>query len=468
MTQKLLDTYRAMLRTAGFVADEQGYVSYPNGNERTPAMVKIEGSPKRLVLPTREHLTNPDWADRVAFHPLSENILRGESEVLAYLRHAMNLRINLVFGLLAYQLLEVATSTAQHSKLNPDQSYFLSKVKDADEKTLHVFEKLLEAMPNNQTQRSLVSIYLKRSGQVGGRRYARVGVVRFPLYEELKTSTQECYGVKMRVKDRDALVALIEYMIPNVDQSEAYYRGSDSSVAPFTDALMKAVMSVAGPLNDLVELFRNQLDEPDSLLFESSWVETFENLGVLQNDIRSIPMQVGNEGGHSNPAPPQAAAAVAPSVQGVAAAPAQAPAAARPFQQPTAAPSPTGHNPQAPVYGQAAPAYQPPPAAAPTGPVNTGRGLDFNSVIASNPALQMATAGYGMPAMGMGMAGPRTPRWAMGGMGMAPMQAPMYGQQQPMMGGMGGGFAQQQPNFGFNPGFNQGGGFGGGGGFGRI
>lgn len=412
---KLLDLYKSILATANMTTTADGFISMQLGDASKPATLKG----KRLVLPSPEHLANPNWKDRVAFHPMSENILRGESDVLGFFRQALNIRLNYTFGALAYELLTIATSPGMHAKLTPDQSEFLSRVKNADEKTLAVLLKLMDAMPANQTQKQFVSIYLKRAGMVGGKRYSRVGVVSFPLYQDLKKSTTEVYGVKMRVKDRESLMALLEYMVPDIGEAEQHMRGSDSPVAPYLDALMKSVLVVASPLNDLIELFKNQLDKPETLAFADEWVETFENLGVMVNEVRSVPMLAGNEGttakGDSTAQPIDVAPAPVQAAQ-----PAFAPAPA------PVAPAPAPFYPGQPAAGYVAPGghpgypYQPQPGhfvpAPPPGPVKTERGLDFESVLRSNPALAQQVGGVG----GGGFyqpqhqqpQGPRQPRWA--------------------------------------------------------
>lgn len=378
---KLLDLYKALLKTASFTVTEDNFVSrlLPDGKV-IPATIKG----KRLVLPTQEHLANP--MDKVVFHPLSENILRGESAVLEEFRSSLNIKLNVTIGMVAYQLLRIATSTGTHAKLTPDQSEFLSKVKHADEKTLEVFRKLMKAMDLTQSQKAFVSIYLKRGGLVHGKKHGRVGVVSFPLYDELAKGGHEIYGVKLRVKDIDSLKALFEYMIPNIGKKEAHNRGSDSDVAPYLDSLMKAFMTVAGPLNDLVELFHNQLDDPkegddedgptvsETLRFEDSWVESFDNLATMVPEIRLIPVQAGGEG-----APSKTAATPAPHAT-------HAPAAS---PLPAALMNPQGFQPQPAQPWPSAPVH------APQGPVKTARGgLDFDSVLRSNPALAAATGGY--------------------------------------------------------------------------
>lgn len=400
MAMKLLDLYKSLLKVAKRVVHEDGTISQTFGGKTEPSLIKG----KREVLPTREHLSNPDWENRVVFHPLSENILRGESAVLEDYRQALNVRINWTFGLLGYQLLMIAASEDEHKKLSPDQTVYLSQMKNANEGTLKTFLNLMKAMPMDQNQKTFVSIYLKRGGTIAGKRYARVGVVSFPLYNELtKMAGLELWGVKFKnKKDIETIKKLLEYMIPGIETPESHNRGSDSGVAPYLDALMKAVMSVASPLNDLIEIFHNVLavnspeddSHPDQLRFEDAWVETFDNLDVMVPEIRAIPMQAGNEGSPAKPVTPAPAAAASP--------------------LPAALTNPQPQQPAQPVQGgwggqPAQPGSAFAAAAANPGPVHTGRGLDFDSLLKSNAALAQQVGGVG-PNPGWGNTGGQQPQ----------------------------------------------------------
>lgn len=293
---KLNDLYRLVLKAAGLVATDDGYVSVKYNDNVKPFSV----NEKRVVLPIKEQLQNPDWTTRVVFHPLQENLLRGETDEVATFRGAMNTRFNYTIGLVCYNLLVIAASTKMHSSLSPDQSEFLSHVKNADEKTLEVFQKLLKAMNVSQSKQSMVSIYLKRGGTIDGKRYNRVGIVSFPFYEELvnaqKNKLDEVYGVKLRVKDRDTFVSLMEFIFPGIDKQDSYNRGNDSEIAPFFEVLMKVAVSIASPINDLLNLFADVIEDANELLIEDGWVEVFDNLSVMKGEIRSVPMQTTSEG----------------------------------------------------------------------------------------------------------------------------------------------------------------------------
>jgi hypothetical protein len=386
MSKKLLDLYTSLLATANLVADSEGNVSTVYGEDSKPFVIKG----KRVVLPVASQLRNPDWGQRIAFHPMFENVMQEESEVLERYRSALNARINYTVNTLAYDLLILATSTAEHAKLTPDQSVFLSHVKDADEKTLEALKKLLARMPISQTQRQSVVIFLKRGGVLGGRKHARVGVVNFPLYHELKKGEDEIYDVKLRKKDLKTLAGLFEFIFPGIDEVNAYSRASDSQQAPALDALMKAVQAVGDPVNATIDLFANRLDEPDKMRLESGWVEAFLNIDAMMAEARTIPMLSATAAAplETLPATTLATAVAAKPVY--------------PWNQP----------PQQPGYGFG---HQPQPVqlVQPAQIVKTARGTDFESILRSNPVLQQQLG----PAAFTGQpTNPRdgAPRWAPG------------------------------------------------------
>lgn len=375
---KILDLYKSILATAGMITTSDGFVKMKLADKTKPATIKG----KSLVLPTDEQLKSPDWSNRVVFHPLFENIMRPESEVLALYRQAANIRVNVTVGTLAAFLMRLATSPSEHGKLSPDQSEFLSLLKNADDKTMQALKKLMEAAPVSQPQKSFVHIYLKKTGSVAGKRFARVGVVTFPVYAELKKAekTHEVFGVKLRVKDIETLLALFEYIFPGIGETESYNRGSNSDVAPSIDVMMKTIAAIADPLNALLELMGNVMDDDDlqDLVFQNDWMETFENLAVMLPQIRAIPMQAGNDGAVKAEPTPVASVATPP----------------QPQFQPAPVPAVQTYPVQAMQPGQQ---WQPPPMQQ-SRPAVTSAGMDLNAFLQARSAPQPM-----MPVQPMGM-----------------------------------------------------------------
>lgn len=300
---KMLELYKAILSTGGLSVDKEGLVSANAGDTNIPFNVKG----KRLVLPTKDHLTNPDWDSRVVFHPLAENVLRAESDVMVRFRTAINVRANYIVGHLLEELMTIVTSVKQHSKLSPHQAELLSKVKTADDKTMTCLQAILKAIGVDSKDKQLVNIYLKRGGTVLAKRYSRAAIVTFPLYEVMQNAItkneKQVFGITIRTRDKHAICNLLEFIFPGIEDTAAYNKGSDSDIAPFLDSLMKGVMGIASCINTVVDTYDSFLIGATDYKYEDSWVESFDNLATLLPEIRMVPMQAGNEGATNTPAP---------------------------------------------------------------------------------------------------------------------------------------------------------------------
>ncbi len=397
----IIDLYKSILECGNLTTDKDGYVS-----------VKITNSPvlisgKRLVLPTQKQLTSNNWQEEIKFHPLSENILRGESEIITKLRSVFNIRLNYTFAAIAQNLFSIVASTAEHHLLNPEQSEMLSAIQEVDETTLDLFNKITIAAIKDSPEKAFINVFLKRGGTINGKKYSRVGVVTFPLYEELKNAEQDTiYGIKLRVKDKLAIKQLFEYILPNLDVAESYNFGTDSNIAPFLHALMGTVLNVGSKFNDVLELFSKEIDDSEMLLFASDWVPTFENLGEMLPQIRLIPTQIGNEGSVklTEAVTPQ----VAPVQQPVQQPLAYQPVVAQPTQtyQPPAPVAQPWQHPQQQVYQQPQPVQQ-------NGIVVTSDGVDFNSVLRTKPQIAAMGMNVGQQMMFQPQMNQQAnPRWA--------------------------------------------------------
>lgn len=426
---KLINLYKDILALGGMYADKDGFVSGKMPGMEKGAPVTIKG--KRLVLPTKHQLSTSDWSDRIVFHPLYENVLRGESQVIEKLRNLIANRINMTIGVLGIALLRIAENTEDHSKLNPDQTMFLAKVKMLDDKTRKNFEDMLKDVDAADSKNNFVHVYLKRSGIVDGKKHARVGVVTFPIYQML-ASGDPVFGKKPRVKDREVFKHLIEYIFKDVHVEGAYNAGSDSAVAPYTDALLRTFLNVIAPLNDTIDLFKNVAGDLEDLKFGYDWIEELDKLDSYKLDIRSIPMQAGNEGASlvRGVAPQEEQQENVPSAQTT-----QTDEAGRtpianwqpPPQQPFPQPQPQqqygwmGQQHPQQQYGQ----QQQPQV------VHTREGADFGSILASNPALAMSAMMFTQQPQQIGMQQQPIPRFAQQVMGTGfGTGQPMYPQQQ--------------------------------------
>lgn len=285
---KLLDIYSSILKFSGFEVDNEGLVSAIVGDKKEPAF--IDGA--RIVLPTDTHLRNFVKGEKVIFHPLTENILRGESDVIQKLKTSINIKLNYTIGIIGQSLLNLLASPELHHRLNPEQLDIMKCITDCDEKSRVNFVSYMLSGYKTKSDRLYVNIYLKRGGNVNDKRFARVGIVSFPFYDELVKGKVD----KLRVKDVETFKQLFKFIFPDIDNIDHYNHGSNSSVAPFLDSLMRTASNIASRLNDVTQQYKEFIDGADAIEFDADWIESFDDLESLASEIRRIPVQQGNEG----------------------------------------------------------------------------------------------------------------------------------------------------------------------------
>lgn len=281
---KLVQLYKQIISTANIVADDAGLMSITYAGETRPVLVKG----KRLALPTSEALkSNKDKI--MIFHPLYENIMvNTETEVVSKFRKLLNARFDYTVGILFVKLIDLTISTAEHTKLSPDQSEVLSILKNASEKTFAVVKKLISESDG------LVNIYCKRSGKVENNPYRQASIVTFPLYKELLEKKDKYFNVAVSNKDREVLLKLYRYVFPNIDTPEYYNKGSNSKIAPCMEALMKSVITLGQEINDRSSMYIDLFINPEDVIINGDWAPTFDDLDALVPLIRSVPMQGSN------------------------------------------------------------------------------------------------------------------------------------------------------------------------------
>lgn len=284
--------YKDILQTAGCAVDKDGNVSVINLlNTEENSPVLLDG--KRLVIPTQQQLSVPDWSNRLAFHPLVENIMQDESPVLAKYRQILNQRIQGVLSLAIITLCEVASSSKDTKKLSPEQLEFLTAFKDADEKTISVLTSLLKRMPLGSVTHAFVSIYLKKGGVIQGKKFSRAAIVSFPFYTELLKDEKEVYGVSLRKKDKETFKKVMEFIFPSIAEAGSYNAGTLVKQAPFLTALLIAAGKLMDELNTVISLF-SEFSGLGDYKFDLSWNQFLDEVEKYTNAIRMIPMLPGN------------------------------------------------------------------------------------------------------------------------------------------------------------------------------
>lgn len=281
--------YENLLKSLNIVADENGLLSVRNDEGELRPVIIDE---KRLTLPLPEILRSGEWGNRIAFHPLSENVLRGTSPVIEKLSTAIRFRLMYTIAGIMMNLVEAAANRGGHSKINPKAASFLQTMPDADEKSVEAMAKILQNIDTDPNFR-LISIYLKRGGSYNGERVNRLAKVSFPILKEFERADGTVFGIKLRKKDLIGFKELFNYILPDCDKTETYSGVGTSLVAPYFQSIVDAYIKVATQLNSIIHLQRKQLDDEEFLRIDLDWEPVFLEFEKYRD---FIPPLAGNEG----------------------------------------------------------------------------------------------------------------------------------------------------------------------------
>lgn len=413
-------TYESMLKLVGMEATSEGFVRM---EAEEGEYVSVTGKDNQLVvLPKDERLRDRNVDNYQIFHLLRDTGAK-DSDLMARYRHWVINRFNIVLGGLGEVLLKILASKDHTKRLSPEQLGFMELVEAADQETIDTWSNLADVTCKpNQIARVFLSLYLRPAAVLKGKSYNRVAVVNFPFYDELLKVDREAeayktapkgkkgekpetrvFDVEIRVKDRKPLLGLMRYLLPELDVEHKYDAGSNSRIAPGLDAMMRAVLHLAGHLNGIMDLFMKVdpgLDRSlEQMKFNLDWAEAFDNLDALWPQIRNIPQQGTSVIEEPKPVDPRSGAAPAapnayqPTV--AYGAPAHAP-----WQPPP--PPATQYTPPGQPYGQP---YGAPPPAQPARASGSGMSVqDMMAGLAGGRSAQPTPyhGGYQAPAPAQG------------------------------------------------------------------
>lgn len=359
---------------------------------------------KRLVLPTKDHLRDGQWEDKVAFHPLSENLLRGESDVLKLLKRLVQFRTQTVIASLLQELADIAGKQSRHQELTPSQAKFLAYVPEANEKTIKMVAKIID-----RHFEKLFSIYLKRKGVVNDQEVRRLAVATFPVYDDLQTKGSKVDDLDVgSAKVKRTIAALFEFVLPDIDEPMSYVAGSNSQVAPYFDALMTLHYRISKQLNGLVHRYRKHIDFHQALKTDLQFADELEEIGDLKD---AIPPLVGNKGANAKGEKEEVEETSTSKPSTVnqnfqrGAERVNSPMSTGSEEEETITPT----QPQPSTQSSHPPQVQTNAPAPPSGSSSSGGKLDWRSVMASrNVHAPPMGSGYGQPPMSGGMVQPQS------------------------------------------------------------
>jgi hypothetical protein len=254
----LTELYKAILGSMYCTVDDEDMIGFVN----TKKHFKIND--KTVVLPTMKYLSNPEWNKYFPFHPLSEDPILGQSEVIHFLLKRVCAAIVFrVTTLIEAMLLIASKPELQQRITDPKYAAHLECVGMAKESTLTSFLKVVKAFTK---EGKLISVYVTR--ETAGRTY-RTATLHSPLFE-CTDDTAEVFGLKLSSKtDKQMIVSALNYVLPEsirqigVFGHTPYFEGLITlyhKVISHTNEIVKPFKDLSGEFPGLIEINLNWFD----------------------------------------------------------------------------------------------------------------------------------------------------------------------------------------------------------------
>lgn len=289
----LLTFYRQTLNGLNCNVTEDSLIQFATKTVVQP--VFVVDTDKRLALPTPQVLSELSKGGLVAFHPLCENIILGQSPVIATMR---NLTIESLTLKILSTMVGIMMAIADKADMSATQIKFAADFDKVDEKTVKAMTKLAHAIDPSAENR-LINVYLKHGGIVKDVQYKRIATVTFPLYGELLEATDTVFGVKMRKQDIKLIRELLEKLFPDVGERDGYSFGSNSLSCPYFHALLNGFGNVVEQLNKVTYTFRKIIaeytgEEPHVAL---DYIKEFEEGKAYKDILPPLDYNQGSDAG---------------------------------------------------------------------------------------------------------------------------------------------------------------------------
>lgn len=287
--------YQAILHS-GNITVEDGTLFSPTDHDVAPV---VDSAGNTIVLPTAQVLANTDWETHTAFHPLCEDISRGQSEIIKVLSNILTAETNIRLGGLIMGLMTINAADDTGGVRPPVQQELFKVLAGADKKfynyVLGAGKALgvLTAVDADDVNKQLVRFRLRRRTEVDGVEYRRYCTVSFPMIPA--SDKAKVFGVVGRDKDVQMWAKFVTYVLGTDKAEEAYSYGTQRTVAPNLGVLLGAYSRISERINFLVDAFKSSLPELADLRVDLSF-NAPEYLESLREMAESIPPLRGNTG----------------------------------------------------------------------------------------------------------------------------------------------------------------------------
>jgi hypothetical protein len=281
--------------------ETDGGLYMPDWLGKLPLTVTMDDTRKLAYLPTEQVLRDYDKDKQVLFHPLSEYVTIGESDVFKLLKMSVRLALVTRIAGLMETLAILGTSTEFHDRMNSNQIKLLESMAGIDDKSVSKLRSVLDKGIADTTN-SILGIFMTRDDELDGNKYPRVCNITFPIVGVLNKAynttdgNRKVFDIDVRKKTPDDIkiwLGLFNYVLPGLEEKGTYSRGS-AHYAPYLGALLESYYDIQSRLNLIVSEFSSFIIPSDNVkIVDLKWYGMFKS-GSVFNDLPNLS---GNKGG---------------------------------------------------------------------------------------------------------------------------------------------------------------------------
>lgn len=297
----LLEFYTSMLESLGFEVADNGKLSINlidgDSQDGTVFTQPVEvNKTYQIYLPTKKLVSGgaEDSDDKLLFHPLSENILRGESTIQAVMRKVMRVGLTMDIINILKTLTRISANPELQEKFSTKaQVKVLSQIGPMSSKAIDHMDQLcgikaLEALG------PILSVHAHKNHK--DYESKRVTIFTSLVFEQIDDVKQTIAGVKIATKkDFKAITNLLKVVL-----SKFNFVSESNGVVPFMESLYCGFAEAQTHVRELTKLFKSEVNGAEHILGRSSyrdWIDLLTNekaiaqMKLVQPDLRG---NIGN------------------------------------------------------------------------------------------------------------------------------------------------------------------------------
>jgi len=255
--------YRGLCEMIDLVVDDNGQLFVPIADGKTPLLI----NKLPAFLPTDDNiatLTDVNGnAVKSLFNPLLESTVKGGNASFNKLRTSMEVKLLGVIHYLCEALLVKLASTDTEvndlslMKLSSLVSRYKSTAKTLiDQKTVENWSHIYENIVNKYISKKHITLVVSKGGKLNDVKYNRIGVITFPIGEELFTLPSKettVLDVKLRNKDVHTFKSLFEFIVGDITNIvDGIQIGSLNRIAPSTHVLLTMYDRIYSKLENII------------------------------------------------------------------------------------------------------------------------------------------------------------------------------------------------------------------------